>query len=194
MSHVSWPSAADSSESDSEWDGQNTADADHISIPGPGASKGELLEVRCMRSSEHFLTRISTQTLKMLQVQMQKLQEENRTIKEENKTLHTEKPKWKRRANAHDELSVHEETIAIYARKYGMMIEMFPSSNLLNKRLPDLPTPFDSTDRYATASTQESAFLDELYRHFPQLLHKVMESSYFSDLVSELSFLDFCVI
>ncbi|KAG1831086.1 hypothetical protein EV424DRAFT_1278444, partial [Suillus variegatus] len=53
----------------------------------------------------------------------------------------------------------------------------------LNKRLPDLPTPFDSTDRYATASTQESAFLDELYRHFPQLLHKVMESSYFSDLV-----------
>ncbi|KAG1772534.1 hypothetical protein EV702DRAFT_930212, partial [Suillus placidus] len=121
--------------------------------------------------------------LKMLQVQMQKLQEDNRTIKEENKTLHAEKPKRKQRANAHDELSVHEETISIYARKYGMMIEMFPSSDLLNKRLPDSPTPFDSTDRYATASTQESAFLDELYRHFPTLLHKVMESSYFSDLV-----------
>ncbi|KAG2029716.1 hypothetical protein BDR03DRAFT_1018055 [Suillus americanus] len=30
---------------------------------------------------------------------------------------------------------------------------------------------------------QESAFLDELYCHFPELLHKVMESSYFSDLV-----------
>ncbi|KAG1829880.1 hypothetical protein EV424DRAFT_1585852 [Suillus variegatus] len=154
MSHVSWPSTADSSESDSEWDGQNTADADHISIPGPGASKGELLEM-----------------LKMLQVQMQKLQEENRTIKEENKTLHAEKP------------NIHEETISIYACKYGMMIEMFPSSDLLNKRLPDSPTPFDSTDQYATASTQESAFLDELYRHFPESLHKVMESSYFSDLV-----------
>ncbi|KAG1783950.1 hypothetical protein EV702DRAFT_1190956 [Suillus placidus] len=159
-------STADSSESDSEWDGQNAAGADHISIPGPGASKGELLE-----------------TLKMLQVQMQKLQEENRTIKEENKTLHAEKPKRKRHANAHDKLSVHEETISIYARKYGMMIEMFPSSDLLNQCLPDSPTPFDSTDRYATASTQESAFLDELYRHFPKSLHKVMESSYFSDLV-----------
>jgi hypothetical protein len=146
MSHVSRPSTADSSESDSKWDGQNTADADHISIPGPGASKGELLEVRCMRSSEHFLTRISTQMLKMLQVQMQKLQEENRTIKEENKTLHAGKPKQKWHANAHNELSVHEETISIYARKYGMMIEMFPSSDLLNKRLPDSPTPFDSTD------------------------------------------------
>ncbi|KAG2746425.1 hypothetical protein P692DRAFT_20739902 [Suillus brevipes Sb2] len=121
--------------------------------------------------------------LKMLQVQMQKLQEENRTIKEENKTLHAAKPKRKRRADAHDELSVHEETISIYARKYGMMIEMFPSSDLLNKRLPDSPTPFDSTDRYATESTQESAFLDELYHHFPKSLHKVMESSYFSDLV-----------
>jgi hypothetical protein len=125
---------------------------------------------------------------------MQKLQEENRTIKEENKTLHAAKPKRKRRADAHDELSVHEETISIYARKYGMMIEMFPSSDLLNKRLPDSPTPFDSTDRYVTESTQESAFLDELYHHFPKSLHKVMESSYFSDLVSEFSFLDFCVI
>ncbi|KAG1879450.1 hypothetical protein C8R48DRAFT_668287 [Suillus tomentosus] len=126
MSHVSWPSTADSSKSDSKWDGQSTADADHISIPGPGASKGELFEM-----------------LKMLQVRMQKLQEENRTIKEENKTLHAEKP------------NVHEETISIYARKYGMMIEMFP----------------------------KSAFLDKLYHHFPELLHKVMESSYFSDLV-----------
>ncbi|KAG1723619.1 hypothetical protein EDB19DRAFT_1915985 [Suillus lakei] len=160
MSHVSRSSTADSSESDSEWDGQNAAGADrNISIPGPGASKGELLE-----------------TLKMLQVQMQKLQEENRTIKEENKTLHAEKPKRKRRTDAHDELSVHEETISIYARKYGMMVEMFPSSDLLNKCLPDLPTPFDSIERYATASTQESAFLDEVYRHFPESLHKVMES------------------
>jgi hypothetical protein len=75
-----------------------------------------------------------------------------------------------------------------------MMIEMFPSSDLLNKHLPDSPTPFDSTDRYATESTQESAFLDELYHHFPKSLHKVMESSYFSDLISEFSFLDFCVI
>ncbi|KAG1737392.1 hypothetical protein EDB19DRAFT_1909711 [Suillus lakei] len=160
MSHVSRSSTADSSESDSEWDGQNTAGADcNISIPGPGASKGELLE-----------------TLKMLQVQMQKLQEENRTIKEENKTLHAEKPKRKWCTDAHDELSVHEETISIYARKYGMMVEMFPSSELLNKRLPDLPTPFDSIEQYVTASTQESAFLDEVYRHFPKSLHKVMKS------------------
>ncbi|KAG2047859.1 hypothetical protein BDR06DRAFT_976389 [Suillus hirtellus] len=45
MSHVSWPSTADSSESDSKWDGQSAADIDHISIPGPDASKGDLLEV-----------------------------------------------------------------------------------------------------------------------------------------------------
>ncbi|KAG0691607.1 hypothetical protein DFH29DRAFT_770591, partial [Suillus ampliporus] len=53
----------------------------------------------------------------------------------------------------------------------------------LNKRLPESPTPFDRAERYKTASTQESSFMDELYRHFPKSLHKVMESSYFSNLV-----------
>ncbi|KAG1859218.1 hypothetical protein F4604DRAFT_1930754 [Suillus subluteus] len=78
---------------------------------------------------------------------------------------------------------MHEDTITIYARKYGMMVEMFPSGDLLNSKLPESPTSFDNPDRYATAATQDSAFLDELYRHFPESLHKMMESSYFSDLV-----------
>jgi hypothetical protein len=46
--------AADSS--DSEWDIDRDADAGHISIPGPSASKGELLEVRLARNSDDFLT------------------------------------------------------------------------------------------------------------------------------------------
>ncbi|KAG1847397.1 hypothetical protein F4604DRAFT_1540267, partial [Suillus subluteus] len=123
------------------------------------------------------------QTLKALQVQMQRLQAENRSIKEENKTLHADKPKRKRRADTQHEFSVHEDTITIYAHKYGMMVEMFPSSELLNKKRPASPTAFDSSERYVTAATEETAFLDELYRHFPELLHKVMESSFFSDLV-----------
>ncbi|KAG2124584.1 uncharacterized protein EDB93DRAFT_1258733 [Suillus bovinus] len=138
----------------------------HISIPGPSASKGELLE-----------------TLRVLQVQMQRLQEENRSIKEENKTLHAEKPKQKWCADTQHELSAHEDIITIYARKYGMMVEMFPSGNLLNSKLPESPTLFNSPDQYMTAATQDSAFLDELYQHFPESLHKMMESSYFSDLV-----------
>lgn len=119
---------------------------------------------------------------------MQQLQDENRSIKEENKTLRAEKPKRKRRADTQHELSVHEDTITIYARKYGMMVEMFPSSELLNKKLPENPTAFDSPDWYKTAATQDSAFLDELYQHFPESLHKIMESSYFSDVVRSLSF------
>jgi hypothetical protein len=77
---------------------------------------------------------------------MQWLQEENRSIKEENKTLHAEKPKRKRRADTQHELSIHEDTITIYARKYGMMVEMFPTVELLNKKLPLFPTPFDSPE------------------------------------------------
>ncbi|KAG2744084.1 hypothetical protein P692DRAFT_20746319, partial [Suillus brevipes Sb2] len=123
------------------------------------------------------------QVLKTLQVQMQRLQDENKSIKEENKTLRAEKPKRKWHVDTQHELSVHEDTITIYARKYGMMMEMFPSSDLLNKKLPEAPTPFDSPDRYKTAATQDSAFLHELYHHFPESLHKIMESSYFSDMV-----------
>lgn len=117
---------------------------------------------------------------------MQRLQAENKSIKEENKTLHADKPKRKRRANTQHEFSVHEDTITIYARKYGMMVEMFPSSELLNKKRPASPTAFNSSERYVTAAMEESAFLDELYHHFPESLHKVMESSYFSDLVCQV--------
>ncbi|KAG1812020.1 hypothetical protein EV424DRAFT_1542240 [Suillus variegatus] len=86
-------------------------------------------------------------TLKVLQVQIQRLSEENRSIKEENKTLCAEKPKQKCCADMQHELSIYEDTITVYA------------------------------------STQDSAFLDELYHHCPESLHKVMETSYFSDLV-----------
>lgn len=132
--------------------------------------------------SIHWLPRFF-QTLKVLQIQLQRLTEENRSIKEENKTLRAEKPKQKRCVDMQHELSMHEDTITIYARKYGMMVEMFPSGELLNKKLPESPTPFNSSKQYTTEATQDSAFLDELYCHFPESVHKVMETSYFSDLV-----------
>jgi regulator of replication initiation timing len=173
------------SDTDSDSDGQG-GNPTHISIPAPSASKGELLEVRYDLSVSATFSLDLFQVLKTLQVQMQRLQDENKSIKEENKTLRAEKPKRKRRVDTQHELSVHEDTITIYARKYGMMMEMFPSSDLLNKKLPEAPTPFDSPDRYKTAATQDSAFLHELYHHFPESLHKIMESSYFSDMVCSL--------
>ncbi|KAG1745377.1 uncharacterized protein EDB91DRAFT_1246240 [Suillus paluster] len=77
-----------------------------------------------------------------------KLREENRALKEENKVLLAEKPKRKRKVNAAppEELITHETVIVINTCKYGMMMEMFPSKDLLNKLLPLSPTPFDSVD------------------------------------------------
>lgn len=69
-----------------------------------------------------------------------------------------------------------------------MTVEMFPDSELLTKKRPDSPTPFDSHDRYKTASTQESALLDELYVHFPERVHRAMQSVYFKDLVRDTFF------
>ncbi|KAG2103790.1 uncharacterized protein F5147DRAFT_534647, partial [Suillus discolor] len=123
------------------------------------------------------------QAVKALQLEVQRLCKENRALKEKNKVLLAEKPKRKRRVEAPDELVAHEQTISLYARKYGMTVEMFPDNELLTKKLPDLPTPFDSHDRYKTAATQETAFLDELYKHFPERVHRAIQSVYFKDLV-----------
>jgi len=71
----------------------------------------------------------------------------------------------------------------LYARKYGMTVEMFPDSDLLSRKRPESPTPFTSIDRYKTGLTRESAFLDELYAHFPSRLHEAMESAFFKNLV-----------
>ncbi|KAG1901004.1 uncharacterized protein F5891DRAFT_1188113 [Suillus fuscotomentosus] len=138
-----------------------------VAIPGPNASKGDLVEA-----------------LKALQVQVQKLVEDNYTLHEENKVLITEKPKRKCRVEAPDELVAHEQTIILYARKYGLTAEMFPNPDLLSKPHPENPTSFDSRDQYLTAMTQESAFLNELFHHFPDHVHSAMESLYFSDLIS----------
>ncbi|KAG1908935.1 uncharacterized protein F5891DRAFT_974216 [Suillus fuscotomentosus] len=118
-----------------------------VAIPGPNASKGDLIEA-----------------LKALQVQVQKLIEDNCTLPP-------------------DELAAHEQIITLYARKYDLTVEMFPNPNLLSKPRPENPTPFDSRDRYLTAMTQESAFLNKLFHHFPNRVHSAMESLYFSDLV-----------
>jgi hypothetical protein len=71
-----------------------------------------------------------------------------------------------------------------------MTVEMFPDNELLTKKLPDSPTPFNSHDRYKTAATQESAFLDELYSHFPERVHRAIQSVYFKDLVRHI----FCFV
>ncbi|KAG1851628.1 hypothetical protein DFJ58DRAFT_728848 [Suillus subalutaceus] len=160
MSHFS----QNASDSDDEWDVEPIIES--VAIPGPNASKGDFMDA-----------------LQVLQIQVQKLIEENCTLCEENKVLVAEKPKCKHCTEASDELLAHEQTITLYACKYGMTVEMFPNTNLFSKQHPENPTPFNSQDQYLTAMTQESAFLDELFQHFPDRLHGIMESSYFSDLI-----------
>ncbi|KAG1861503.1 hypothetical protein DFJ58DRAFT_646215, partial [Suillus subalutaceus] len=62
--------------------------------------------------------------LEVLQLEVQHLRKENRALKENNKVLLAEKPKWKWRIEAPDEFVAHEQTISLYARKYGMTVEM----------------------------------------------------------------------
>ncbi|KAG1792722.1 uncharacterized protein HD556DRAFT_1444113 [Suillus plorans] len=121
MSHFS----RNTSDSDDEWDAEPIIES--VTIPGPNASKGDLMEA-----------------LKTLQVQVQKLVEENHTLCKENKVLIAEKLKHKCRAEALNELLAYKQTITLYTHKYGMTIEMFPNAKLLSKQCPLNPTPFNS--------------------------------------------------
>ncbi|KAG1801784.1 uncharacterized protein BJ212DRAFT_1305017 [Suillus subaureus] len=123
MSHLSRTQST--SDSDDSWDREPNIEP--VAIPGPSASKGDLMEA-----------------LKVLQVQVQKLIEDNCTLHEENKVLIAEKPKHKCHAEAPDELLAHEQMIMLYAHKYSMTVEMFPNAELLSKQCPENLTPFDS--------------------------------------------------
>ncbi|KAG1819629.1 uncharacterized protein BJ212DRAFT_1478867 [Suillus subaureus] len=123
ISHLSRTQST--SDSDDSWDREPNIKP--VAIPGPSASKGDLMEA-----------------LKVLQVQVQKLIEDNCTLHEENKVLIAEKPKHKCRAEAPDELLAHEQMITLYAHKYSMTVEMFPNAELLSKQCPENLTPFDN--------------------------------------------------
>lgn len=125
----------------------------------------------------------SPQALKVLQLQVQHLHEENHALKENNKVLLAKKPRQKWCVEVPDELVAHEQTISLYACKYSMTVEMFLDNDLITKKCPDSPILFNSNDHYKTALTQESAFLDELYTHFPEHVHQAMQSVYFKDLI-----------
>ncbi|KAG1907528.1 uncharacterized protein F5891DRAFT_1180531 [Suillus fuscotomentosus] len=118
----------------------------------------------------------SPHALKVLQLQVQHLHKENCALKENNKVLLAEKPKQKQHVEAPDKLVAHEQTISLYAHKYSMTVEMFLDNDLITKKCPDSPTLFNSNDHYKTTLTQESAFLDELYAHFPEHVHQAMQS------------------
>ncbi|KAG2029367.1 hypothetical protein BDR03DRAFT_987803 [Suillus americanus] len=67
--------------------------------------------------------------LKAMQLEIQRLCDDNRTLKENNK-----------------------QSISLYARKYGMMVEMFPDSELLMKKCPGPNLVIQPTNMEESAS------------------------------------------
>ncbi|KAG1888601.1 hypothetical protein F4604DRAFT_1915604 [Suillus subluteus] len=100
--------------------------------------------------------------LKAMQLEIQRLRDDNRTLKENNK-MH---------------LLLMSKLFHCMLSKYGMTVEMFPNSELIMKKCLDLRTLFNSIDCYKTSATQESAFLDELYTHFPERIHDCSNGKY----------------
>ncbi|EIW78665.1 hypothetical protein CONPUDRAFT_156631 [Coniophora puteana RWD-64-598 SS2] len=77
----------------------------------------------------------------------------------------------------------HMESIAISARKYGTMDEMYLCQAAFNEPRPVDPVDPMSSSRYTTSATEDSALVEELYRAFVEAVHALFNDPAFVRLV-----------
>ncbi|KAG2046462.1 hypothetical protein BDR06DRAFT_1014714 [Suillus hirtellus] len=144
-----------------------------ISNPHPAAG------TTSHRTSAHDGSHIST-TLKDAQLQLEAIKQCNRLLEEKNAILEANKPSHKA-SKAPSQLLAFDEEVKMFAKKYGVMYEMYPpSTELLKKTLPSTPClPFDRPARYASSAAEADALLSELHSVLPDHLHHLVPLNHF---------------
>lgn len=109
-------------------------------------------------------------------------------MEEQNKILSTNKGRRKKDDAVADDILAFEAELKVCAKRYGLMVNMFPPlAALLKTTLPDPAPSFNTAARYATTGSQEIAVLAELYDTLPQHLHYLVPMNRFSNMVIHLS-------
>ncbi|KAG1797267.1 hypothetical protein EV424DRAFT_1333443, partial [Suillus variegatus] len=118
--------------------------------------------------------------LKDAQLQLQAIKQRNRLLEEKNAILEANKPSRKA-SKAPSQLLAFDEEVKMFAKKYGIMYEMYPpSAELLKKTLPSTPgLPFDRPARYANSAAEADALLSELRSVLPDHLHHLVPLNHF---------------
>ncbi|KAG2054078.1 hypothetical protein BDR06DRAFT_1008040 [Suillus hirtellus] len=145
------------------------------SISNPHPAAGTMSH----RTSAHDGSHIST-TLKDAQLQLEAIKQCNRLLEEKNAILEANKPSRKA-SKAPSQLLAFDEEVKMFAKKYGVMYEMYPpSAELLKKTLPSTPgLPFDRPARYANSAAEADALLSELCTVLPDHLHHLVPLNHF---------------
>jgi len=83
-----------------------------------------------------------------------------------------------------DEQKIYDVELSTFARKYGVIAEMFPPQNrILRLPVPHPPPMIISPTRYASKSAEELCLVAEVYSLLPDHLHRFVPTSHFQLLV-----------
>lgn len=105
-------------------------------------------------------------------------------MEEQNKILSANKGRCKKDATVSEDVLAFEVELKVCAKRYGLMVNMFPPPAALLKTTHPNPAPsFNTAARYATTGLQEIAVLAELYDMLPQHLHHLVLMNRFSNMV-----------
>ncbi|KAG1846022.1 hypothetical protein F4604DRAFT_1977349 [Suillus subluteus] len=121
--------------------------------------------------------------IRRLQLENQSLKNNNRTLGEKNKVLASNQ---RRRSSAQvpDELKAFDIELSTFARKYGVIAEMFPPEHrILRLPVPNPPPIIISPSRYATKGAEELCLVTEVYLLLPDHLHRFVPTSHFQSLL-----------
>ncbi|KAG2114791.1 uncharacterized protein F5147DRAFT_822298, partial [Suillus discolor] len=126
------------------------------------------------------------QGVKNVQLENQALKERLRIVEEQNKILSANKGRRKKDNAVAEDILAFEAELKVCAKRYGLMVNMFPlPAALLKTTLPDPAPSFNTAARYATTGSQEIAVLAELYDMLPQHLHHLVPMNRFSNVFSK---------
>ncbi|KAG1783209.1 hypothetical protein EV702DRAFT_1191641 [Suillus placidus] len=123
--------------------------------------------------------------IQSLQLENQLLKNNNRTLGEKNKILASNQ---RRRSSAQvpDKLKAYDVELSTFARKYGVIAEMFPPEHrVLRLPVPNPPPVIISASRYASKSAKELCLVTEVYSLLPDHLHRFVPTSHFQSLLEQ---------
>ncbi|KAG2120422.1 uncharacterized protein F5147DRAFT_785152 [Suillus discolor] len=113
-------------------------------------------------------SRHEAEGVKNAQLENQALKERLHIVEEQNKILSANKGCRKKDDVVAEDILAFEAELKVCAKRYGLMVNMFPPpAALLKTTLPDPAPSFNTAAWYATTGSQEIAVLAELYDMLP---------------------------
>jgi hypothetical protein len=121
--------------------------------------------------------------LRTLKLQYAELEQKYKVVKKAAKSKATEKDSLK------SKLSEADKVIGLYARRFGVMNELYVAHNAFLQPKP-VDVRADDSTRWQTEESALEGLIAELYEELPSTLHSMLaNTSHFRDRVCSLHFL-----